>query len=38
VEAHGGKLTAENRDGGGARFTINLPVRVTDENLLDATS
>ena len=30
VEAHGGKLTAENRDGGGARFVITLPVRVTD--------
>lgn len=36
VEAHGGKLTAENRDGGGARFIINLPVRVTDENALEA--
>jgi two-component system sensor histidine kinase KdpD len=30
VEAHRGKLTAENRDGGGARFTINLPVKVTE--------
>ena len=29
VEAHGGKLTAENRDGGGARFIIDLPVRTT---------
>lgn len=38
VEAHGGKLTAENRDGGGARFTINLPVRVTDMNALEANS
>jgi two-component system sensor histidine kinase KdpD len=36
VEAHGGEITAENRDGGGARFTINLPVRVTDQNTLDA--
>jgi two-component system sensor histidine kinase KdpD len=36
VEAHGGKITAENRDGGGARFTINLPVRLTDEKALDA--
>lgn len=36
VEAHGGKLTAENRDGGGARFTIDLPVRITDETALDA--
>ena len=38
VEAHGGKLTAENRDGGGARFTISLPVRVTDAKALDSTS
>jgi two-component system sensor histidine kinase KdpD len=38
VEAHGGKLTAENRDGGGARFIISLPVRVTDVNALEATS
>jgi two-component system sensor histidine kinase KdpD len=38
VEAHGGKLLAENRDGGGARFTIHLPVRVTNENALEATS
>ncbi len=38
VEAHGGKLTAENRDGGGARFTISLPVRVTDAKALDASS
>jgi two-component system sensor histidine kinase KdpD len=36
VEAHGGKLTAENRDGGGARFTIHLPVRVTSENALES--
>src|SRR3954466_14461003 len=35
VEAHGEKLSAENRDGGGARFTINLPVRVTDESDLE---
>ncbi|HMJ04889.1 MAG TPA: ATP-binding protein, partial [Chthoniobacterales bacterium] len=38
VEAHGGKLTAENRDGGGARFTMSLPVRVTDERTLEAGS
>jgi two-component system sensor histidine kinase KdpD len=38
IEAHGGKLTAENRDGGGARFTITLPVRVTDMNAMEATS
>ena len=36
VEAHGGTLAAENRDGGGARFIIKLPVRVTDENALDS--
>jgi two-component system sensor histidine kinase KdpD len=38
VEAHGGTLAAENRDGGGARFLISLPVRVTDENALDSNS
>ena len=38
VEAHGGTLTAENRDGGGARFTISLPVRVTDGDALEATA
>lgn len=37
VEAHGGQLTAENRDGGGARFTINVPVRLTDPRALEAT-
>ena len=38
IEAHGGRLTAENRDGGGARFTIRLPVRVTNMNAMEATS
>lgn len=38
VEAHNGKLTAENRDGGGARFTVTLPVRVTDANAVDTNS
>jgi two-component system sensor histidine kinase KdpD len=38
VEAHGGKLTAENRDGGGARFTISLPGRVTDAGAVDSAS
>ena len=38
VEAHGGTVAAENRDGGGARFIIDLPVRLTDPNALDATS
>ncbi|MGI8957826.1 MAG: sensor histidine kinase [Chthoniobacterales bacterium] len=38
VEAHSGTLTTENRDGGGARFTISLPVRVTDGDTLDASA
>lgn len=38
VEAHGGQLTAENRDGGGARFIMSLPVRATDANALDSGS
>ena len=38
VEAHGGQLTAENRDGGGARFIIRLPVRVINRNALELTS
>jgi two-component system sensor histidine kinase KdpD len=38
IEAHGGRLTAENRDGGGARFTITLPVHVTDMNAMEAAS
>jgi two-component system sensor histidine kinase KdpD len=38
IEAHGGRLTAENRDGGGARFTITLPVRVTNITGMEATS
>ena len=37
IEAHGGNLTAENRDGGGARFVIRLPVRVTDLRGIEAT-
>ncbi len=36
VEAHGGTLSVENRDGGGARFIVNLPVRVTDARTLEA--
>ena len=38
IEAHGGKLTAENRDGGGARFIITLPVWVTDMNATEGNS
>ncbi len=26
IEAHGGQITAQNRDGGGARFSIRLPI------------
>ncbi len=36
VEAHGGQLTAENRDGGGARFLLSLPVRTTDGDALES--
>ena len=35
IEAHGGTLSVENRDGGGARFIVNLPVRVADANTLE---
>jgi two-component system, OmpR family, sensor histidine kinase KdpD len=38
IEAHGGILRAENRDGGGARFTITLPVQVTEPSALEAMS
>jgi two-component system sensor histidine kinase KdpD len=38
VEAHGGKLIAENRDGGGARLIISLPVRTTEANTLETTT
>ena len=37
IEAHGGRLTVENRDGGGARFVIRLPVRVTNMNGMETT-
>lgn len=38
AEAHGGKLKAENRDGGGARFVISLPVDITEAQAIQATS
>lgn len=38
IEAHGGKLRVENRDGGGARFVISLPVPVTDAQAIEAAS
>lgn len=38
VEAHGGTLTTENRDGGGARFIIQLPVRAADARLLETSA
>ena len=38
VEAHGGRLSAENRDGGGARFRIELPVRTTTVNEIESES
>jgi two-component system sensor histidine kinase KdpD len=31
VEAHGGRVEARNRDGGGAQFTIYLPVETSPE-------
>jgi two-component system sensor histidine kinase KdpD len=37
IEAHGGRLTVENRDGGGARFVMRLPVRVTNMNGMETT-
>jgi two-component system sensor histidine kinase KdpD len=30
IEAHGGKVTAENRQKGGAVFTISVPVKIAD--------
>ncbi|MDB5289267.1 MAG: hypothetical protein JWL69_508, partial [Phycisphaerales bacterium] len=29
VEAHGGTITAENRDGGGAKFRFTIPLDGT---------
>lgn len=36
VEVHGGKLAAENRDGGGARFILTLPVRSAAADSLES--
>lgn len=36
VEAHGGKLTARNSEGGGAQFTIELPVQMAERSALEA--
>jgi two-component system sensor histidine kinase KdpD len=32
VEAHGGTVTAENRQNGGAIFTIKIPVKISEMN------
>jgi two-component system sensor histidine kinase KdpD len=38
VEAHGGTITAENRQGGGTRFKITVPVSLADAKALEAAS
>jgi len=37
VEAHGGRVEARNRPGGGAEFTIYLPLQASPEPALEAT-
>ena len=37
VEAHRGTVTVENRQNGGALFTINVPVEISDLNSLNKT-
>jgi two-component system sensor histidine kinase KdpD len=34
VEAHGGTMRAGNREGGGARFALTLPVTLPPEEML----
>jgi two-component system, OmpR family, sensor histidine kinase KdpD len=36
VEAHGGRVTAENRMSGGALFTISLPLKISPPDARDA--
>ena len=38
VEAHGGRVAVQNRPGGGAEFTIYLPLQATPEPALEATA
>jgi two-component system sensor histidine kinase KdpD len=38
VEAHGGRAEARNRPGGGAEFTIYLPLQASPEPALEATA
>jgi two-component system, OmpR family, sensor histidine kinase KdpD len=38
VEAHGGRVEVRNRPGGGAEFTIHLPLQASPEPALEATS
>ena len=38
VEAHGGQITAQNREGGGARFSIRLPIGEPMQLPVEATA
>ena len=37
IEAHGGTVTAENADGGGARFYFRLPINREDVTMIGST-